>query len=173
MSACATSSFPSRLRSATAPARSSPCCACAPALSDYSAPKGGGPIQCAIGWCASASSASASWRRGRTTICAAAVKEHANRKYAKSWLAICLPVAYCLLDAAGTFADSLVLERLNGTPQATSPMADVPLAAVMCLVYLLARREVHVQAELPKYVGACLRTDTRSTSMRWPMRSTL
>ena len=36
-----------------------------------------------------------------------------NYKYAKSWLAICLPVAYCLLDAAGTFADSLVLDRLS------------------------------------------------------------
>ena len=35
-----------------------------------------------------------------------------NYKYAKSWLAICLPVAYCLLDAAGTFADSLVLDNL-------------------------------------------------------------
>ena len=28
-------------------------------------------------------------------------------------LALCLPIAYCLLDAAGTFADSLVLETLN------------------------------------------------------------
>ena len=40
-------------------------------------------------------------------------QEHANRKYARSWLAICLPIAYCLLDAAGTFADSLVLETLK------------------------------------------------------------
>lgn len=41
-------------------------------------------------------------------------QEHANRKYAKSWLALCLPVAYCLLDAAGTFSDSLVLDRFQG-----------------------------------------------------------
>lgn len=40
-------------------------------------------------------------------------QEHANRKYAKSWLAICLPIAYCLLDAAGTFADSIVLGRFH------------------------------------------------------------
>ena len=32
-------------------------------------------------------------------------QEASNYRYAKSWLAICLPVAYCLLDAAGTFAD--------------------------------------------------------------------
>ncbi len=30
-------------------------------------------------------------------------QEASNYRYAKSWLAICLPVAYCLLDAAGTF----------------------------------------------------------------------
>ena len=40
-------------------------------------------------------------------------QEASNYRYAKSWLAICLPVAYCLLDAAGTFADSLVLETLD------------------------------------------------------------
>mgnify|MGYP000222922479 CR=1 FL=1 len=39
-------------------------------------------------------------------------QEGSNYKYAKSWLALCLPIAYCLLDAAGTFADSLVLETL-------------------------------------------------------------
>lgn len=36
-----------------------------------------------------------------------------NYRYAKSWLALALPVSYCLLDAAGTFADSRVLTRLD------------------------------------------------------------
>ncbi len=36
-----------------------------------------------------------------------------NRKYSKSWLALALPIAYCLLDAAGTFGDSLVLNTLH------------------------------------------------------------
>ena len=40
-------------------------------------------------------------------------QEGSNYKYAKSWLALCLPLAYCLLDAAGTFADSLVLRTLD------------------------------------------------------------
>ena len=31
-------------------------------------------------------------------------QEGSNYKYAKSWLALCLPVAYCLLDAAGRFS---------------------------------------------------------------------
>ena len=36
-----------------------------------------------------------------------------NYKYAKSFLALALPAAYCLLDAAGTFADNRVLEILT------------------------------------------------------------
>lgn len=43
----------------------------------------------------------------------AARQEASNYKYSKSWLALALPIAYCLLDAAGTFADSLVLETLH------------------------------------------------------------
>ncbi len=39
----------------------------------------------------------------------AARQEASNYKYAKSWLALALPIAYCLLDAAGTFADDIVL----------------------------------------------------------------
>lgn len=37
-------------------------------------------------------------------------QEASNYKYAKSWLALALPIAYCILDAAGSFADALVLE---------------------------------------------------------------
>ena len=36
-----------------------------------------------------------------------------NYKYAKSWLALALPIAYCLLDATGTFADDVVLTTLH------------------------------------------------------------
>lgn len=43
----------------------------------------------------------------------AARQEASNYKYAKSWLALALPIAYCVLDAAGTFADSLVLETFH------------------------------------------------------------
>ena len=41
-------------------------------------------------------------------------QDASNFHYAKSWLAIAIPVIYCLLDALGTFADSIVLEKLNG-----------------------------------------------------------
>ena len=82
-----------------------------------------------------------------------------NYKYAKSWLAICLPVAYCLLDAAGTFADSLVLERLNEDSANVAYELTFLAAGIGCLVYLLARREKFTfKAELPKYVGAACET---------------
>ena len=82
-----------------------------------------------------------------------------NYKYAKSWLAICLPVAYCLLDAAGTFADSLVLERLNEDSANVAYELTFLAAGISCLVYLLVRREKFTfKAELPKYVGAACET---------------
>lgn len=35
----------------------------------------------------------------------------AYRKYSKSWLAITLPVLYCILDSMGTFVDTLIADR--------------------------------------------------------------
>ena len=37
-------------------------------------------------------------------------QQSANRKYAKSWLAILLPVMYCIIDSLGTFVDTLIAE---------------------------------------------------------------
>lgn len=86
-------------------------------------------------------------------------QEHANRKYAKSWLAICLPIAYCLLDAAGTFADSLVLETLNEDSANVAYELTFLVAGLVCLAYLLIRREKFTfKAEVPKYVGAACET---------------
>ena len=144
--------------------RSSPCCACAPVRCPIITARRRRSSCAPSVWCASASSASASWRRERTTICAAAELRQArqaasNYKYAKSWLAICLPVAYCLLDAAGTFADSLVLERLNEDSANVAYELTFLAAGIGCLVYLLARREKFTfKAELPKYVGAACET---------------
>ena len=43
-------------------------------------------------------------------------QKNANRKYAKSFLAILLPILYCVIDAAGTFVDTLILrEEDTGT----------------------------------------------------------
>ncbi|MBQ5815998.1 MAG: EamA family transporter [Oscillospiraceae bacterium] len=43
-------------------------------------------------------------------------QKNANRKYARSFLALLLPLLYCLIDAAGTFVDTLILrEEDTGT----------------------------------------------------------
>ena len=86
-------------------------------------------------------------------------QERANRKYAKSWLALCLPIAYCLLDAAGTFADSLVLETLNEDSANVAYELTFFFAGLCCLAYLLIRREKFtVKQETPKYIAACFET---------------
>lgn len=86
-------------------------------------------------------------------------QEHANRKYAKSWLALCIPIAYCLLDAAGTYADSLVLEHLNEDSANVAYELTFLVTGLICLAYLLIRREkFFVKQEAPKYLGACFET---------------
>lgn len=86
-------------------------------------------------------------------------QEKANRKYAKSWLALCIPIAYCLLDAAGTYADSLVLEHLNEDSANVAYELTFLATGLCCLAYLLIRREkFFVRQEVPKYVGACFET---------------
>ena len=59
-----------------------------------------------------------------------------NYRYAKSWLALALPVAYCLLDAAGTFADSLVLRSLDPDSANCAYELTFLFAAVVCFCSL-------------------------------------
>ncbi len=83
-----------------------------------------------------------------------------NRRYAKSWLALALPIAYCLLDAAGTFADSLVLERLNEDSANVAYELTFLAAGILCAVYVIIfkREKVTPKTEWPKLVGAGFET---------------
>ena len=102
-----------------------------------------------------------------------------NYRYAKSWLAICLPVAYCLLDAAGTFADNRVIETLTAQAFDSGRFATLDectkqvaasancayeltflFAAVVCFVYvvLIRRDRLIPKKEAPKYLGAVCET---------------
>jgi len=87
-------------------------------------------------------------------------QESSNYKYAKSALALVLPVIYCLLDALGTFADSLVLQTLNEDSANVAYELTFLLCAAACFVYVvLIRKERLVpKAEAPKYVGALCET---------------
>ncbi len=67
-----------------------------------------------------------------------------------------LPVAYCLLDAAGTFADNLVLEHLDEASANVAYELTFLFAGLCCLIYTgLIRREKPVaRRAIPKYIGA-------------------
>lgn len=90
----------------------------------------------------------------------AARQEASNYKYAKSWLALALPIAYCLLDAAGTFADELVLETLNEDSANVAYELTFFLAGVCSFVYtvLIKKQPLVANVERPKYIGAIFET---------------
>ncbi len=90
----------------------------------------------------------------------AARQEASNYKYAKSWLALALPIAYCILDAAGTFADDLVLETLNEDSANVAYELTFLAAGLASFVYvcLIKRQRLLPKAELPKYIGAGFET---------------
>ena len=90
----------------------------------------------------------------------AARQQEGNYKYAKSWLALALPVAYCVLDAAGTFADNRVLETLNEDSANVAYELTFLFAAVVCFVYvvLIKRDRLLPKMEAPKYAGAVFET---------------
>ena len=87
-------------------------------------------------------------------------QEAGNFRYAKSWLALALPIAYCLLDAAGTFADNLVLETLDEASANVAYELTFLFAGLCCFVYtvLIKKDRFLPKLELPKYVGAVCET---------------
>ena len=87
-------------------------------------------------------------------------QEASNYKYAKSWLALALPVAYCLLDAAGTFADSVVLQRLDEDSANVAYELTFLAAAAVSFVYvvLIKKDRLVPKLEGPKYLGAVCET---------------
>ncbi len=83
-----------------------------------------------------------------------------NYKYSKSFLALALPVAYCILDAAGTFADNRVLETLNEDSANVAYELTFLLAGIVCFLYvvLIKKQKLLPKAEVPKYAGAIFET---------------
>ena len=102
----------------------------------------------------------------------AARQEAGNYKYAKSWLALALPIAYCILDAAGTFADSVVLGEIETIVAAAGVDSDYEASAnvayeltflisgIVCFVYavIIKKQKLLPKMEAPKYVGAAFET---------------
>ena len=90
----------------------------------------------------------------------AARQETSNYKYAKSWLALALPIAYCLLDAAGTFADDLVLETLNEDSANVAYELTFLAAGIVSFIYtcIIRKQKLLPKMEAPKYIGAIFET---------------
>ena len=78
----------------------------------------------------------------------------------RSILALILPIIYCVLDALGTFADSIVLETLdeNSANVAYELTFFVVGILSMCYVLFVKRDKPKARREIPKYIGACFET---------------
>ena len=87
-------------------------------------------------------------------------QDASNRHYAKSWIAILIPVIYCLLDALGTFADSRVLEILDEDSANAAYELTFLLVGILCAVYVLGikKQKLIPRQEAPKYTGAVFET---------------
>ena len=87
-------------------------------------------------------------------------QDESNRHYAKSWLAIAIPVIYCLLDALGTFADSRVLEVLDEDSANVAYELTFLVAGIVSAVYVLGvkKQRLILRQEAPKYTGAVFET---------------
>ena len=87
-------------------------------------------------------------------------QDASNRHYAKSWLAITIPIIYCLLDALGTFADSRVLEVLNEDSANVAYELTFLVVGILCAIYVLGikRQKLFIRQEAPKYTGAIFET---------------
>ena len=87
-------------------------------------------------------------------------QEAGNYKYAKSALALVLPILYCVLDALGTFADSKVLETLNEDSANCAYELTFLAAGIVCFVYvvLIRKQKLVPKREGPKYLGALCET---------------
>ena len=90
-------------------------------------------------------------------------QDASNHHYAKSWIAIAIPIVYCLLDALGTFADSRVLDRLGEElADACNVAYELTFLAmgILCAIYVLVIKKQRLlpREEAPKYTGAVFET---------------
>lgn len=87
-------------------------------------------------------------------------QEKANRRYARSLLALAIPVVYCVLDALGTFADSRVLRTLDEDQANVAYELTFLAVGLLCFIYVVVirRQRLLPRAEGPKYTGALFET---------------
>lgn len=87
-------------------------------------------------------------------------QDESNRHYAKSWIAIFIPIVYCLLDALGTFADSRVLELIDEDSANVAYELTFLAVGLVSLFYVtvVKKQRLVAKQEAPKYTGAVFET---------------
>ena len=83
-----------------------------------------------------------------------------NVQYARSILALLLPILYCLIDAAGTVADSIILEKLDETVANTAYELTFLVLGILAAIYTLGirRDKLRIPREVPKLLAAVCET---------------
>lgn len=87
-------------------------------------------------------------------------QDEGNFRYAKSALAIALPIIYCLLDALGTFADTRVLMRFDEDSANVAYELTFFVVGIICGAYALGvkKHRITFHSEAPKIVAAVFET---------------
>lgn len=84
----------------------------------------------------------------------------ANRRYSKSIIAIAIPLIYCVIDALGTYGDSVVLQSLDEESANTAYELTFAIYAIVILIYLIARGEFNFDKKLDGFKLAAAVSET-------------
>ncbi len=87
-------------------------------------------------------------------------QDASNHHYVKSWIAILIPVIYCLIDGLGSFADSRVLETLDEDSANVAYELTFLVVGLVSLFYVtvVKKQRLVAKQEVPKYTGAIFET---------------
>ena len=83
-----------------------------------------------------------------------------NVRYTKSILALLLPILYCVIDAAGTVADSIILETLDESVANVAYELTFLVMGVAAAIYTFGvkRQKPELPRETPKLIAAVCET---------------
>ena len=83
-----------------------------------------------------------------------------NVRYTKSILALLLPILYCVIDAAGTVADSIILETLDESVANVAYELTFLVMGVVAAIYTFGvkRQKPELPRETPKLTAAVCET---------------
>ena len=87
-------------------------------------------------------------------------REPQHLKYEKSAIALLFPILYCLLDAAGTFADAVILETLAEESANVAYELTFLFMGICAFIYvkLIKKQAIMPKREAPKLAAALFET---------------